>query len=57
MQKETEIYKQINDLTIQISNLINRENIEDEIGLVLTYILEEADARLMAHLEYIANEP
>ena len=57
MQKETEIYKQINDLTIQISNLINRENIEDEIGLVLTYILEEADAHLMAHLEYQEDEP
>ncbi|WP_419631504.1 hypothetical protein [Thiolapillus sp.] len=57
MQKETEIYNQINDLATKISDLLNRENIEEEIGYVLAYILQEADAHLMAHLEYQEDEP
>ena len=57
MQKETEIYNCINDLATRISDLLNRENIEDELGHVLLYILEEADAHLMAHLEYQEEEP
>lgn len=57
MQKETEIYKKINELATKISDLLNQENIEDELGHVLTYILEEADAHLMAHLEYQEDEP
>ncbi|WP_419649510.1 hypothetical protein [Thiolapillus sp.] len=57
MQKETEIYKCINDLAAQISDLLNRENIENELGHVLVYILEEADEHLMNHLEYQSDEP
>ncbi|WP_419606560.1 hypothetical protein [Thiolapillus sp.] len=57
MQKETEIYNLINDLATKISDLLNRENIEEEIGYVLTYILEEADEHLMNHLEYQEEEP
>ena len=57
MQKETEIYKKINELATKISDLLNRENIEDELGHVLTYILEEADEHLMAHLAYQEDEP
>lgn len=57
MQKETEIYNLINELATKISDLLNRENIEDEIGHVLVYILEEADEHLMAHLEYQEEEP
>ena len=51
MQKETEIYKCINDLATQISDLLNRDSIESELGAVLVYILEEADAHLMTWLE------
>ena len=57
MQKETEIYNLINDLATKISDLLNRENIEEEIGYVLAYILEEADEHLMNHLEYQEEEP
>ena len=57
MQKETKIYNQINDIAIKISEILNYENIEDELGYVLTYILEEADEHLMAHLAYQEDEP
>ena len=45
------IFNEINELTIHISNLLNKEEIESELGTVLIYILEEADSHLMAYLE------
>ena len=51
MNKENEIIKEINDLAQKIGNLLNKENIESELGNVLTYILEEADEHLMNYLE------
>ncbi|WP_419608653.1 hypothetical protein [Thiolapillus sp.] len=54
MDKENQIIKEINDLAQKIGNLLNKENIESELGHVLTYILEEADKHLM---DYLENQP
>ncbi|WP_419635428.1 hypothetical protein [Thiolapillus sp.] len=45
------IYKETNELAEKISNLLNKEDIEEEIGTVLLYILEEADEHIMRYIE------
>ncbi|WP_419582242.1 hypothetical protein [Thiolapillus sp.] len=45
------IYKETNELAEKISSLLNKEDIEEEIGTVLLYILEEADEHLMKYIE------
>ena len=45
------IYKETNELAEKISSLLNKEGIEEEVGTVLLYILEEADEHLMKYLE------
>ena len=45
------IFNEMNELAIKISNLLNEEKIEAELGTVLIYILEEADSHLMSWLE------
>ena len=45
------IFNETNELAEKISNLLNREEIESELGTVLIYILEEADSHLMSWLE------
>ncbi len=45
------IYNETNELAEKISNLLNKEEIESELGEVLIYILEEADSHLMTYLE------
>ncbi len=49
------IYKETNELAEKISSLLNKEGIEEEVGTVLLYILEEADEHLMKYLEDQAN--
>ena len=45
------IFNETNELAEKISNLLNRNGIEEELGTVLLYILEEADEHLMKYLE------
>lgn len=45
------IFNETNELAEKISNLLNKEGIEEELGTVLLYILEETDERLMNYLE------
>ncbi|WP_419588405.1 hypothetical protein [Thiolapillus sp.] len=45
------IYKETNELAEKISSLLNKEDIEEEIGTVLLYILEEADEHIMRYIE------
>ena len=45
------IFNETNELAEKISSLLNKEGIEEELGTVLLYILEEADERLMNYLE------
>ena len=45
------IFNETNELAEKISNLLNKEGIESELGTVLVYILEEADSHLMIYLE------
>ncbi|WP_419650544.1 hypothetical protein [Thiolapillus sp.] len=45
------IFNETNELAEKISNLLNKEGIEEELGTVLLYILEEADEHLMKYLE------
>ncbi|WP_419628754.1 hypothetical protein [Thiolapillus sp.] len=45
------IFNETNKLAEKISNLLNKEGIESELGTVLVYILEEADSHLMIYLE------
>ena len=49
------IFNETNELAEKISNLLNREGIESELGGVLVYILEEADNHLMRYLEHQAK--
>ncbi len=45
------IFNETNELAEKISSLLNKEDIESELGTVLVYILEEADSHLMTYLE------
>ncbi|WP_419593403.1 hypothetical protein [Thiolapillus sp.] len=45
------IYNETNELAEKISNLLNKEGIEEKLGAVLVYVLEEADSHLMTWLE------
>ena len=45
------IFNETNELAEKISNLLNKDGIESELGAVLVYVLEEADAHLMTWLE------
>ena len=45
------IFNETNELAEKISNLLNKDGIEEELGTVLIHILEEADERLMNYLE------
>ena len=45
------IFNETNELAKKISDLLNNDDIESELGAVLVYILEEADAHLMTWLE------
>ncbi len=45
------IFNETNELAEKISSLLNKEDIESELGAVLVYILEEADSHLMIYLE------
>ncbi|WP_419587873.1 hypothetical protein [Thiolapillus sp.] len=45
------IFNETNELAEKISSLLNREAIEEELGTVLLYILEEADEHLMKYIE------
>ena len=54
MNKENKTFKEINELAEKIGNLLNKENIESELGTVLLYILEQTDKHLMIYLE---NQP
>ena len=45
------IFNETNELAEKISSLLNKEAIEEELGTVLLYILEEADEHLMNYLE------
>ena len=45
------IWNETNELAVKISNLLNKEGVEPELGTVLIYILEEADSHLMSWLE------
>ena len=45
------IFNETNELAEKISSLLNKEGIEEELGTVLVYILEEADSHLMTWLE------
>ena len=49
------IFNETNELAEKISSLLNKEDIEEEIGTVLLYILEEADSHLMTWLEERTN--
>ena len=49
------IFNETNELAEKISNLLNREDIESELGAVLIYVLEEADEHLMKYLEHQAK--
>ena len=46
------IFNETNELAEKISSLLNREDIESELGAVLIYVLEEADNHLMRYLEH-----
>ncbi|WP_293688810.1 MazG nucleotide pyrophosphohydrolase domain-containing protein [Thiolapillus sp.] len=45
------IFNETNELAEKISSLLNKEGIEEELGAVLVYVLEEADSHLMTYLE------
>ena len=45
------IFNETNELAKKISDLLNNDGIESELGAVLVYVLEEADAHLMTWLE------
>ena len=45
------IFNETNELAEKISSLLNKEDIEEEIGTVLLYILEEADEHIMRYIE------
>ncbi|WP_419639926.1 hypothetical protein [Thiolapillus sp.] len=45
------IFNETNELAEKISSLLNKEDIESELGAILVYILEEADEHLMKYLE------
>ncbi|WP_419631466.1 hypothetical protein [Thiolapillus sp.] len=45
------IFNETNELAEKISSLLNKENIESELGTVLIYVLEEADEHLMKYLK------
>ena len=45
------IFNETNELAEKISSLLNKEGIEEELGAVLVYVLEEADRHLMTYLE------
>ncbi|WP_419590197.1 hypothetical protein [Thiolapillus sp.] len=49
------IFNETNELAEKISNLLNKEGIESELGAILVYILEEADSHLMTWLEERTN--
>ena len=49
------IFNETNELAEKISNLLNKDGIEEELGTVLVYILEEADNHLMTWLEERTN--
>ena len=49
--KQMNIFNETNELAKKISDLLNNDDIESELGAVLVYILEEADAHLMTWLE------
>ena len=45
------IFNETNELAKKISDLLDKDGIESELGAVLVYVLEEADAHLMTWLE------
>ena len=49
--KQMNIFNETNELAKKISDLLNNDGIESELGAVLIYVLEEADAHLMTWLE------
>ncbi len=49
------IFNETNELAEKISNLLNRNGIEEELGTVLLLILEDADKHLMRYLEHQAE--
>ncbi|WP_419587370.1 hypothetical protein [Thiolapillus sp.] len=50
------IFNETNELAEKISNLLNKEGIEEELGTVLLLILEDADNHLMRYLEHEAEK-
>ena len=46
------IFNETNELAEKISNLLNKDGIEEELGTVLLLILEDADNHLMRYLEH-----
>ena len=51
LEVKMNIFNEMNELAVKISNLLNKEGVESELGTVLIYILEEADSHLMSWLE------
>ena len=49
------IFNETNELAEKISNLLNKEGIEEELGTALLLILEDADSHLMRYLEHEAE--
>ena len=49
--KQMNIFNETNELAKKISDLLDKDGIESELGAVLVYVLEEADAHLMTWLE------
>lgn len=49
------IFNETNELAEKISNLLNKEGIEEELGTALLLILEDADNHLMRYLEHQAE--
>ena len=49
------IFNETNELAKKISDLLNNDGIESEMGAVLVYILKEADTHLMTWLEERSN--
>ena len=45
------IFNETNELAEKISNLLNKDGIEKELGTMLLLILEDADNHLMRYLE------
>ena len=50
------IFNETNELAEKISSLLNKADIEEELGTVLLLILEDADNHLMRYLEHEAEK-